>query len=265
MAELLQALGWRMSPRYFIALIALVGAPTVTILAAVFLLADAASISVVVVQATIWVVWLVWLGIVFPRNGRRDSKMTCALPYRRAFMREILLGISVAFSQFLRPVVAGLVDGVSSDSAYALAIGAPLVLAGGIMVAVGVAALGMARTLFVHEYLPGERRVVKAGIYRFVRHPLFLGGALVSLGLAACTGDQTALELGFLNACICPFYAQLEDRRCFGVLGREYVDYSATVGGVVPRRRPAIRPAAQRHHAAGRIEPIAGRAEVTRR
>lgn len=265
MAELLEALGWRLSPRHCIGLIALVGGPTVTILAAAFLIADAASISIVVVQATIWVAWLAWLGIVFPRNGRRDAEAACPLPYRRAFMREILLGISVAFSQFLRPVLSGLIDGLPSDPAQALAIGTPVVLAGGAMVAVGVAALGVARTLFVHEYVPGERRIVKAGIYRFVRHPLFLGGALVSLGLAACTGERTALELGFLNACICPLYIQLEDRRCFAILGREYVDYSVAVGAVVPRRRTAIRPAAQLHHAAGKIEPIAGRPAVTRR
>lgn len=265
MAELLRALGWQISLSHRVRLIVLVGTTTTAILAAAFALADLASVSIVVVQAAIWGVWLAWLGIVFPRNGRRDSEAPCALPYRRAFMREILLGISVAFSQIMRPVVAGLIDGVPSSTTGELAIGAPVILAGGAMIAVGVSALGVARTLFVHEYVPGEQRVVKAGIYRFVRHPLFLGGALVSLGLAVCTGDQTALELGLLNACVCPLYAQLEDRRCFGVLGREYVDYSVAVGGVVPRRRSAIRPAAQLHHAAGRIEPIAGRAEATRR
>ncbi len=265
MAELLEALGGRMSPRHCLGLAALVGATTTTILAAALAFADATSVSIVWVQAAIWVVWLAWLGIVFPRNGRRDSETPCALPYRRAFMREILLGISVAFSQFLRPVATGLLDGVPADSADALAIGTVLLLAGGAMVTVGVSALGVARTLFVHEYVPGDRRVVKSGIYRFVRHPLFLGGALVSLGLAVCTGDRTAIELGFLNACICPLYVQLEDRRCFAILGREYVDYSVAVGGVVPRRRSAIRPVARLHHAAGRIEPIAGRADVTRR
>jgi protein-S-isoprenylcysteine O-methyltransferase Ste14 len=265
MAELLEALGWRMSFGHCVRMIALVGTTTTAILVAALAFADLASVSILVVQAAIWFVWLAWLGIVFPRNGRRDSETPCALPYRRAFMREILLGISVAFSQFLRPIATGLIDGMPSSPAGELAIGAPMILAGGAMVAVGVSALGVARTLFVHEYVPRERRVVRAGIYRFVRHPLFLGGALVSLGLAVCTGDRTALELGFLNACVCPLYVQLEDRRCFGVLGREYVDYSVAVGGVVPRRRAAIRPSAQLHHAAGRIEPITGRAEVTRR
>jgi protein-S-isoprenylcysteine O-methyltransferase Ste14 len=264
-AELLEALGWRMSFLHCIRLIVVVGATTAMILVGAFVIADASSISIVVVQGAIWVVWLAWLGIAFPRNGRRDSRTPCPLPYRRAFMREILLGISVAFSQFLRPITAGLIDGIPNAPGDTLAVGVPVLLAGGTMVAVGVLALGVARTLFVHEYAPRKRRVVAAGIYRFVRHPLFLGGALVSLGLAICTGDRTALELGFLNAFICPLYVQLEDRRCVGILGREYVDYSAAVGGVVPRRRSAIRPPARLHHLAGRIEPMAGRADATRR
>lgn len=265
MADLLEALGWRLNPGYVIRLLALIGTTTMTILLAGLALANAASISIVLIQAVIWAAWLIWLGIVFPRNWRRDSGTPCELPYRRAFMREILLGISVAFSQFLRPAVAGLIaHGESIASPETLAIGASLLLAGGAMVAVGVSTLGVARTLFVHEYIPSKQQVVKAGIYRFLRHPLFIGGALVSLGLAICSGDQAAIELGLINACVAPAYARLEDRRCCRILGREYVDYSAAVGGVVPRRS-AISPAAQLHQAAGRIEPIAGRADVSSR
>jgi protein-S-isoprenylcysteine O-methyltransferase Ste14 len=266
MAELLGALGWQARLRDRIRLIALAGVPTLAILIAGLALAAATSVSIVFVQTAIWAVWLVWLGIVFPRNSRRDSEAPCEWPYRRAFMREILLGISVAFSQFLRPAVAGLVLGGGSLAPDdALAIGASLLLTGGTAIAIGVSTLGVARTLFVHEYVPGEQRLVKAGIYRFVRHPLFLGGAAVSLGLAICTGSQTAVELGLLNACVLPIYIRLEDRRCCAVLGREYVDYSVAVGSVVPRRRSAIRPVAHLHHAAGRIEPMAGRAAVTKR
>ena len=266
MAELLGALGWRTGLGDRIRLIALIGVPAAALLATGLALAAATSVSIFLVQVAIWGAWLAWLGIVFPRNSRRDAETPCEWPYRRAFVREILLGISVAFSQFLRPAVAGLVAGDGSLApGDALAIGAALLLAGGTAIAVGVSALGVARTLFVHEYVPGDQQVVKAGIYRFVRHPLFLGGALVSLGLAICTGNATAIELGVLNACVLPVYVRLEDRRCCAVLGREYADYSVAVGSVVPRRRSAIRPVAQLHQAAGRIEPIAGRAAVTKR
>jgi protein-S-isoprenylcysteine O-methyltransferase Ste14 len=266
MAELLKALGWRLRPIDCIRLTALIGTVTTAVLVAGLTLAAATPISIFIVQAGIWAAWLLWLGVVFPRNGRRDAESPVPYPYRRAFKREILLGISVAFSQFLRPTVAGAVlHEPATAPVEALAIGVPLLLVGVVMITVGVSALGVARTLFVHEYVAGKREVVRTSIYRFVRHPLFIGGALTSLGLVICTGDRVAIELGVLNALVCPLYVLFEDRRCCEVLGREYSDYSVSVGGVIPRRRSAIKPVAQLHHAAGRIEPIAGRAPVTRR
>ncbi len=266
MAELLEALGWRARPADCVRLIAVIGAITTAILVAGLALAAATPISIFVIQAGIWATWLLWLGIVFPRNGRRDAELPSPYPYRRAFMREILLGISIAFSQFLRPTVAGAVlHDPTTVPIEAPVIGIPLLLAGAALITVGVSALGVARTLFVHEYVPGKREVVQTSIYRFVRHPLFIGGAMTSLGLAICTGDRLAIELGLLNTLACPLYVFFEDRRCCEILGRAYADYSVAVGGVVPRRRSAIKPVAQLHHVAGRIEPIAGRAPVTRR
>lgn len=246
MAELFEALGWRPSAMYYLRLAALIGLMTSVTLAVVLALAAATSISIVLLQALVWVAWLGWLGIVFPRNSRRDSASPITYPYRRAFFREILFGISVAFSQFLRPAVTGLLEGDPSLTTLdALLVGIPLFASGATMIAVGVFALGVPRTLFVHEYVPGRREVVRSGIYRFVRHPLFIGGALVSLGLAICTGQEIAVAMGFTNALACPLYVRLEDRRCISVLGEEYFDYSRDVGGVVPRRRATIRPSAQ--------------------
>lgn len=264
--ELFDALGWGSSAADYLRLVTLIGATTTAFMAAALAFAAATSISIVLLQALIWAAWLVWLGVVFPRNSRRDMASPAACPYRRAFFREILFGISVAFSQFLRPAAAGLLGGGTAlPPADALLIGVPLLAAGATMIAVGVSALGVSRTLFVHEYVLGRREVVRAGIYRFVRHPLFIGGALVSLGLAICTGTAVAIEVGLVNALACPLYVRLEDRRCIAILGDEYVDYRADVGGVVPRRRSAIRPAAQLRHAAGSAEPIAGRAQVSKR
>ncbi|HEX6667004.1 MAG TPA: methyltransferase [Solirubrobacterales bacterium] len=264
--ELFEALGWRADAAHYLRLTVLIAATTSVCVAAALAFAEATSISVVLLQAIIWVVWLVWLGVVFPRNSRRDMASPGAYPYRRAFFREILLGISVAFSQFLRPAAAGLLEGGTSlPPTHALLIGLPLLVSGAAMIVVGVSVLGVSRTLFVHEYVLGKREVVRAGIYRFVRHPLFIGGALVSLGLAICTGTAVAIEVGVVNALACPLYVRLEDRRCIAILGDEYVDYRADVGGVVPRRRSAIRAAAQLRHAAGSTEPIAGRAQVSKR
>lgn len=266
MADLLTALGWRPRPTGPIRFVALLSVPTLAFLVAANVASAAISVSVVLVQALVWLVWLFWLGAVFPRHSRRDAERPCALPYRRAFRREILLGISVAFSQFLRPAVSGIAfDGSVTEPDIGSVLGVPVLLAGGALIAAGAGALGVARVLFVYEYVEGERMVVRSGIYRFLRHPLFLGGVLLSFGLALLTGGETAVELAILNACVLPAYIRLEDRRCSLVLGREYVDYSLAVGSVMPRRRWLITSVAQLQDLAGRIDPRIGRARVRRR
>src|SRR6187200_1391581 len=121
MAELLEALGWRTRPTDCVRLIVLIGTVTTAILVAGLALAVATPVSIFLVQAVIWAAWLLWLGVVFIRNGRRDAESPVPFPYRRAFGREILLGISIVFSQFLRPTVAGaVVHEPSAASAEAL-------------------------------------------------------------------------------------------------------------------------------------------------
>jgi protein-S-isoprenylcysteine O-methyltransferase Ste14 len=266
MVDLLEALGWRSEPIGSIRFVALLTASTLAILAAAYAVSAAISVPVVLVQALIWLGWLIWLGAIFPGNSRRDAESPCERPYRRAFMREILLGISVAFSQFLRPAVTGIaVDGSLSDPDVGSMLGVPLLVSGGVLIAAGAAVLGVARVLFVYEYVDGEQLVVRSGIYRFLRHPLFLGGVLLSLGLALLTGGEAAVELAILNAAVLPLYIRLEDRRCSRVLGREYVDYSLAVGSVVPHLRSWITSVAQLQDLAGRIDPRIGRMRVRRR
>lgn len=246
MTELVKALGWRVSLVSQLLLLAMIGGATFVLLICGTAAAAAGPVAVIAVQVCIWVLWLAWLGQGFPRNAERDALSPCALPYRRAFTREILFGIAVAFSQMLRPAFYGLVaSGVPPDrwdpAPPLVVAGLPLAVLGVTVVALGVSALGMARTLFVYEYVRTARSVTVEGIYRLLRHPLFLGGTAVSAGLATLTGNPVAIALALINVAVVPIYVRLEDRRCCTVLGRPYVDYRATVGGMVPRRRSLIR------------------------
>jgi protein-S-isoprenylcysteine O-methyltransferase Ste14 len=264
--DLLEALGWRTSLLGGICLLALVAIVTVLFLVAGMMLASELSISAVYIQIAIWGLWLTWLGVVFPRNSRNDAARPCALPYRRAFIREILFGVAVAFSQILRPAVSGIsANGFAIDGAPNVEIGVPLAIVGLTIIGLGVSVLGIARTLFVYEYVSDGGDVIMAGIYRVLRHPLFLGGSMVSLGLAICTGDRVAIALGIVNVCVVPIYARLEDRRCCMTLGRDYMDYRVVVGGMVPRLRSSIRRSARTHQVAGRIGPMTVRNLVRRR
>jgi protein-S-isoprenylcysteine O-methyltransferase Ste14 len=264
MTDLLKALNWKVSTGSELFLIGVIGSATLLVLACGLVIEELAGVPVVILQCAAWLLWLTWLGILFPRNRRRDEDVPSSYPYRRAFMREILLGVSLAFSQLLRPAFNGfLFEGREIPLMPSAAIGLPLLLVGASIVGLGVATLGVARTLFVYEYIPTDRPVTTGGIFRLLRHPMFLGGAMISLGLAVCTGSQTAIELGVINACIVPIYVQLEDRRCCATLGLAYVDYRAAVGGVIPRRRSAINRSALVHHASGSIDPAIPRNLVT--
>src|SRR4029077_17556672 len=133
-------------------------------------------VPIVALQCAIWGLWLAWLGVGFPRNRRRDKAVPCSPPYRRAFRREILFGVAVAYSQLLRPVASGVLAGGREFSlAPSIAIGLPLLGAGIGIVYLGVSTLGVARTLFVYEYVPTDRPGMTPGNFWFPTHPLFLG------------------------------------------------------------------------------------------
>lgn len=261
MTELLHALGWPAGVWSGGRLVAFIALVTLGILAGGTVVAELLGVSVIAVQVAIWAAWLLWLGLVFPRNSLRDAGTPCALPYRRAFMREILFGIAVAFSQLLRPATTGLVaDGaVAIPASWASVAGLSLVVAGIAIVGLGVSTLGVARTLFVHEYVPTNQPVTIAGIYCVLRHPLFVGGTVASLGLAICTGGQAAIALGVVNLLVLPIYVHLEDRRCCRTLGQAYADYRRAVGAVIPRRRAFITRSALAHQPLGSTGPRIGR------
>lgn len=263
MVDLLGALHWRVSVASGIWLIAVIAFATSLVLALGAATVSLTGVSVIALQCILWALWLIWLGILFPRSRQRDEDRPCPYPYRRAFKREILPGIAVAFSQILRPGLTGFAENELS-LAMSSVIGLPLLLLGAGILWSGVATLGLARTLFVYEYIPTDTPVTTDGIFRFLRHPLFLGGSMLSLGLAICTDSQIAIELGAINACVIPIYVQLEDRRCCARLGDAYADYRAAVGGVIPRRRSAISLSALEHHAAGNIGPTTPRNLATK-
>ena len=117
-------------------------------------------------------------------------------------------------------------------------------LAGTSLIVLGARALGVARTLFVHEYLPvGDEPggIMRSGIYSYIRHPLFVGGIACSVGMALCVGTRQALVLAALNLCSLPAYVIFEDLRCSQVIGPSYVQYQEAVGAVVPRVRRLTR------------------------
>jgi protein-S-isoprenylcysteine O-methyltransferase Ste14 len=238
MTTLVLALGWRPTLIGRTLLVAVVVAATGGFLALGALAIDAWGLPALAVQAASWMIWLLWLGAVFPHSRERMRVPLADLPYRRAFLSEILPGIGCSFAQLARPAVEGLSRGRPFADGLTLLAGLPVVLAGATLIVLGASALGVARTLFVHEYVPvGDEPggIMRSGIYSYIRHPLFVGGIACSVGLALCVGTRQALVLAALNLCSLPAYVIFEDLRCSRVIGPSYLQYRRTVGAVVPR------------------------------
>jgi protein-S-isoprenylcysteine O-methyltransferase Ste14 len=200
------------------------------------LLWDQAGQTYLWVHATSWALWFLWQGWVFPRARERYLCETDRRAYAVAFYRQIWPGVSLGVSHMTLPVTSSLRH-ASTDTLAFVALGLAVAAAGAAMMWAGFRTIGIAQAGFVGEYRPVQPSMCRRSIYAVMRHPLFVGGALVSFGgVLLLGGDPADLRLAMLNLLILPLYQMIEDRRLTRVFGLEYALYSRRVGGVVPGR-----------------------------
>jgi protein-S-isoprenylcysteine O-methyltransferase Ste14 len=221
-------------------LLLIIGLATVSFLLAAHGAAVVLGVPVLWIHGLLWVVWLVWLGVVFPRSREAWLRGFGPSAFRPAFYLEILPGIGCSFAQIARPGFEGLMDGPQLRPA-GVVIGGLVAVLGLTLVGLGVRRLGIAGTLFVREYAMLPPLLERDGIFRELRHPLFVGGSVLALGSALMVGSGLGLVLATVNLLVIPAYVRLEDARCGQVFGREYDVYCERVGGAVPRVRASER------------------------
>jgi protein-S-isoprenylcysteine O-methyltransferase Ste14 len=106
--------------------------------------------------------------------------------------------------------------------------------------AIAVGALQLGRSLRVHP-APAAGAVLRtAGLYRWVRHPIYGGVLLLAVAIAATSGSVVHLVLWAALVAVLTVKAHLEER----LLRRRfpgYATYARTTGRFLPRptRRPA--------------------------
>jgi protein-S-isoprenylcysteine O-methyltransferase Ste14 len=85
----------------------------------------------------------------------------------------------------------------------------------------------------------GERpaSVVSTGVFRHVRHPLYLAAILFYLGLALSTASLLSLALLVIIFLFYNYIAGYEERLMEMKFGENYVIYKNRTGKWVPRRR----------------------------
>lgn len=239
--DLLLALGWKPSRLGFLRFSGLIAAIMLGFIGLAALVGEATGISPLILQVALWVAWLSWLGYFFPRHQERDLAAG-GNAYKRAFWREIWLGIGFNFATLLRPFTVGVLEGGGVA-------GSPLNLVVGLLLAgIGLAVildashrLGLSCAFFVYEYARDTTPpVIDRGVYGWIRHPLMAGGICVSIGLAIVVGTPTALELAVINTVAVLPYLPVEDHRCSRVVGSRYARYREEVGGILPRSQRVL-------------------------
>jgi protein-S-isoprenylcysteine O-methyltransferase Ste14 len=251
MNELLDALGLR---HYLLrrvtglAIWAFFGGAMLVLAAVQALLEQAAGVSgtgTVVIVAAVWAAWSYWHSVLFGRH--RQKYVAClSTPYRRAFVVDLIPGLTISFSQMLRPALNG---ANLRDHATLLQLphgGAALARfgAGGLLLLVAFVlfesawlTLGTARVGFVPEFVePESFTPLRKGPYGHVRHPLFWSGIIFSAALALFCNTGVAVAVAVVNGIYGVVYNMLEDRRLQLVFGERYGSYARGLPHIVPIR-----------------------------
>jgi protein-S-isoprenylcysteine O-methyltransferase Ste14 len=234
MDAVLAALGWPITAVHRLLVAGYIAALTAAFTIVGYLVARPFGDSMFIVQFLLWIPWLIWLGHIFPRHHLGLPQRNLDRPYRHAFFVQITPGISWNFAQMTRPGLAGL-DRTTFEQLHpsACLIGLVLAALGATMIGSALRAIGVARAMFLGEYDECHRKLVTDGIYGWLRHPLFVGGMVVSLGAGTFFLAPAPLGMALANVAVLPAYLALEDVRCRKVHAR-YGVYRNDVSGLIP-------------------------------
>lgn len=120
-------------------------------------------------------------------------------------------------------------------SVLSLALGAVLLLAGMTVFITAMRALGSALTPTPVPIAGSSLRT--AGLYRYVRHPIYSGVLLMVLGLLVAVGTWVSWAWGLLILVFFFAKSRWEDRLLAEAYGQEWTTWAARTGALVPRLR----------------------------
>ena len=186
------------------------------------------------VLAVLWAAWLGWHSLLFPRARLRLLHRDPVRAYRAAFGTHIVPGVSIGVSLMGAPGLHALLGGAPPAPVEQL-------MAAGACIGIGTAllygafsAIGLDCAGFLYEYVQSREPIAVRGLYRHVRHPLFLGGVIASVGAALAFADGAGIASALVNVAVLPFYKVLEDRRLSAVFGASYDSYRCEVAAFLP-------------------------------
>ena len=88
-------------------------------------------------------------------------------------------------------------------------------------------------TLKKAVFVPGNKLIV-AGPFTYVRHPMYLGGIIGAFGLAVFGGSLSGVVYSIILALVLSHIADAEEMDLRARLGQEYIDYGKKVPKLFP-------------------------------
>jgi protein-S-isoprenylcysteine O-methyltransferase Ste14 len=193
--------------------------------------------------AWVWLLWTGWHSVLFGKS-RRVFIETKTHPYSAAFIASIFPGITIGFSQMLRPLLNGEVIAnyksvflAGPDGAFewfTFLFGNTLCVGSCMLFVWAWQTIGLANAGFVPEFVRAQFVPVQTGPYAHIRHPLFWSGIYFSLGLAFLGNTPVGYAIAVVNAVYGLIYNVLEDRRLIGIFGEQYATYARAVHPYIP-------------------------------
>ena len=107
-----------------------------------------------------------------------------------------------------------------------------------LLLAVVILTLSIWLILSAHFIVKDESRfdgIVKHGVFRIIRHPLYLGSMLFILGLAFATFSLASFGVFLIIFCFYDFIARYEEKILESKFGDEYKSYKENTGKWLPR------------------------------
>lgn len=81
-----------------------------------------------------------------------------------------------------------------------------------------------------------DHRLIRTGLYRYLRHPSYAGALLAHLGLGLSFANWFSLSLSSIPYFVAAFYRmRVEDKALRETFGAEYVDYSKATKRLIPK------------------------------
>ena len=79
-----------------------------------------------------------------------------------------------------------------------------------------------------------EHKLVKDGLYKHIRHPLYLGEILRNLGLVVIFSSVYGMLIVLLASIFLLFRIEIEEKMLIGVFGEEYKKYKRSTKRLIP-------------------------------